>query len=483
MRILLAPVLDLPREDAWQGDSCYLWSLFMAEAASKRGWFTYWVLPEVYKPPELPHVKMLQYVLPEGLPPSNLFLRHGVPSVVMEHFQGPQGPEFVDAVVTNDVHLGMIYQQYFSARQFFEEIPVVSWNGYPTILDWKETNWVMEGDETPLYTRALGHALTSFVSCCPYCSSRSSELVQAYCSPQMIRRFMEKREEVMMCAECDLIDGLDEPKNEKFSLYWGGRFTSTKGGEKSVEQYIKLLMGGRDVEIYVTAVGGATRLSRVIKKYGAQDSVLVMKKLTYEQAQRVMKRCHVSVFYQLNPGAAAPYEQIYAGLIVLFKRYFFPEELDMYPPDYPFLFETDVECAAMLRWIYENYDEAQAKMKKVKAREWVKEKTDKMLGAGRILDIVEDRVPVKSYKSASRQKDAEKLVAKALKACASAEEGPVTLERLCLALNQIRGRAIVQTNWGIGLKGMMPMTVYRRLIPKNWRDDCMTEVPRFVKVK
>ncbi len=480
MRILLAPVLDLPREDAWQGDSCYLWSRFVAQAASERGWHTTWVLPEVYQPPALPRVSVVKYAIPPDVPKTNLYLRHQVPANVMQRFPGPQGPGLVDAVVTNDVWLGTLYQQYFSARQFLEGVPVVSWNGYPTILGWAETDWVFGGDETPLYARALGHALCTYVACCPYCNGRATELVRAFCAPQMVQRFLQTHGEVMMCADCPFLDGLDEPKNERFSLYWGGRFTATKGGEESIKQYLRMLMGGRDIDIYVTAVGGAKRLQDLLKKYGAKDAIHLSENLPYEQAQRVMKRSHASVFWQLNPGAAAPYEQMYAGLVVLFKKHNYPEEAQMYPPDYPFMFKDEAECGAMLRWVYENYEAAQAKLAACKTREWVYEHTDKLLGANRILDIAERRVREAVPTHGPGYKwydDTLQMVDKALSAC----EPPVTLSALCDALNKMKGRQIVQQQWGAGMQGLLPFTIYRTFIPPGWRDDCEEAEPRFVR--
>lgn len=480
MRILLAPVYNVPRPDTWEGDSCYLWALFMAREASARGWFTYWVMPDFFNPPAIPGVAYIKHPLADGPPKSDLFTRHGVPIEVVRMFPGACGTTFVDAVITNDVYLGMLYQQYLSARQFFETTPVVSWNGFLTILAHSEADWAFNGDDTPLYTRALGTALCNWVSCCPYCTGRTFELVQAFCPPQMVKRFLETRSEAMMCANCEMIDSLPKEKFERFSLYWGGRFTNTKGGEGSVQQYLRFVMGGRDADIYVTAIGGAKRLEEVLKKYGAKDLVKVFRGLPYEQAQAIMAKSHVSVFNQLNPGAAAPYEQMYAGLVVLFKRHHYPEEAQMYPPEYPFLFNTDDEGATMLRWIHEHYDEAVAQLEKVQVKQWVRDHTDKRLGANRILDHAVSRIQESSFGPATYKwhQDLQDTALKALEAMTPPVPFPLFLD----AIDRVKGRPIVQRSWGMGINGIPPISIYRAFVPPGWRDDCTTEIPRLVRV-
>src|SRR5262249_6935855 len=108
-----------------------------------------------------------------------------------------------------------------------------------------------------------------------------SDLVSSFCPPQLVKKYVETRGEVMMCADCDFLDSLEEPKHEKCSMYWGGRFTGTKGGERSLQQYLQYVMAGREGDIFITAVGGAKRLDETLKHYGAKDLVKVFHGLPY----------------------------------------------------------------------------------------------------------------------------------------------------------------------------------------------------------
>jgi hypothetical protein len=336
----------------------------------------------------------------------------------------------------------------------------------------------MNGDQSPLFPRALGYCLADFVSCCPYCSGRTYELVRTFAPPQAVEQFLKTRDEVMLGPDCQMLDELDVPKNEKFSLYWGGRFTATKGGEKSVRQYLQLMMGGRDVDVYVTVVGGGRRLEPVLKQYGASQSIHVMREVPYDQAMSVMKRCHAAVFYQLNPGAAAPYEWMYSDVITLFKRHGFAEELEMYPPGYPFLFEKEEECAAMLRWIYEDYEGAKKAFDDVGTKEWIREHCDKRLGCERIVSIAEDRSRRQLERFGVKPNDmldTRELIGRTLQEL----DPPVPLPLLLKAMERLSGRQIVRWNQG-STNGIWPVWVHRSLIPEDWVDNCETEWPQYV---
>jgi hypothetical protein len=248
-------------------------------------------------------------------------------------------------------------------------------------------------------------------------------------------------------CDCRWLDSFSEPKNDKFSLYFGGRFTATKGGEKSVEQYLKMLMAGRDVEIYVTAVGGYRRLSDLLRHYGAKEAVHLFANLNFEMANRIQKKCHAAVFYQLNPGAGAPYYWLYNGMVVLMKRYGFPEEEAQMPPDYPFWFSGDAECATMLRWVHDNYGEAQARLAGV--REWIRANVDERDGYMRLLEIGERKFAEHYAAHPERgryDEDTKALAGRCLEALGDGVPFPLLLE----AMEETAGRRVIQTDWGGG---------------------------------
>jgi hypothetical protein len=476
MRVLLTQIMDAPRAGSWRGDSCYLSSLYMYRAAVERGWFVYWVLPDLYEPPDLGRTKFIRYGMEES-PRSNRHQHYKVMKAVESEFKSATDHKFVDIVFCNDCYLAMMLREWFGAVRFWVPPPVVHWNGYPTIREWSETNWEVNGDGFPLHLRALALASTDWISCCPYCTGRHTELVRTYCSPEMVRRFVETRSEQMMGPDCELLDSIETGKFERFSMYWGGRFTNTKGGEKSVEQYLKFVMAGRDADIHVTAVGGAGRLAAVLKKLGAKDLVKVYQNLPYMDAMRIMKRCHAACFYQLNPGAAAPYEWMYGGVIVLFKRHHFPEEELMYPPGYPFLFENDEECAAYLRWIYEEYETAWGAFEACGARQWVREKMDKMTAAHRMWDIASSKIARPVSENYKWREETLELVGRVLEGM----EEPVRFPELLEAIDRVKGRAVIQRGWGSGVTGILPVMIYREFIPQGWVDDCLGEIPAFVR--
>lgn len=486
MRVLLAPVYDMGAEWSAEGDSQYGWARTFVEDLVRRGHFVYWTVLDRYVQPDLKDLHGVK-VLPFGHPTSDVrgqhVLRYTLPEAIFQQFASPLGPSFCDVVITNDAYYGLLLQQYFCTRRWFDPTPIVLYDNYPTIVGWPEQTWMgPDGDESCLFARALGYGLCETVGCSPYVSARTLELVQAYAPPALAKRFADRRQYVMNFVDTGYHDRLPPvPKYERFSLYVGGRFTATKGGEQIVRQYLRFLMAGRDVDIHVTAVGSAKRLRLVLKEYGARDALYLYRNLEYAACADIMRRCHVAMFYQLNPGAGAPYEWLYNDLVVLFRKHDFPEELEQLPPGYPFWFRTEDEGAALLRWVYENYAEARGQLEEIDVKGWCRREADELEGNRRMIVLAEERLAEARSGLHAQPYDDDTMahVTKALESLSG--DGPVPMRLLLEGVNRVSGRPIVARTWGEGIRGVPPLRIYRHLIPSGWRDDCQTEIPRYVR--
>ena len=153
---------------------------------------------------------------------------------------------------------------------------------------------------------------------------------------------------------------------EKTTLYFGGRFTATKGGDFATECYDLAYKTGKDVEIKVTTPSKSGKVASVKEK---AKEVEFFTDLSQEEAWDVMVQSHISIFPQtLRMLPSAVFEQIYAGLIVIVNR---KNNAGLLPPEYPFFYDTEDEARAMLRFAIMNYDDA---VKKVQGfGQWVKE--------------------------------------------------------------------------------------------------------------
>lgn len=168
-------------------------------------------------------------------------------------------------------------------------------------------------------------------------------------------------------------DGLDAikvklagKKNKKMSVYFGGRFTASKGGEVAVGSYDQLIKTAVDVEAHVTVPAfGNVRVSATMKK--SSDKIHWYEHLTQTQAWEVMQQCHVSVYPQeIRMLPAALFEQIYSGLVVIVNG---NNTGDNLPAEYPFFYKDELECWSLLKWVTKNYDKAQTMMEPM--RKWI----------------------------------------------------------------------------------------------------------------
>jgi len=246
MRVLLAPVYDVGVGAKAEGDSQFLWARKFIDLLVESGQYTYWLLPEQYPKPDLQRVEFLSFKLGTGTERySQNITRHYLPEELILAFQSPVTTKMLDYVITNDAYFGLMLQQFFCSRRFTIPTPVVIYDNYPTIIGWAEQNWVgNDNDESMLFSRALGYALCETVGCSPYVSARCGDLVRSYVNPLLAVKFMRDRRWIMNFVDTKYFDRVDTTKNEKFSLFFGGRFTGTKGGETSVDQYLKPMIVG-----------------------------------------------------------------------------------------------------------------------------------------------------------------------------------------------------------------------------------------------
>jgi hypothetical protein len=207
---------------------------------------------------------------------------------------------------------------------------------------------------------------------------------------------------------------------------------------------------------------------------GAQSVVRAMSDLAWEDALRLMTRCHVSIYWQsLKLFPAACFEQLYAGLVVLIR---WTGSEGEFLPEYPFYFRNDIECAAMLRWVAENYDEAKRRIAHVPAL--IRERYDRTRNIGALLDTVEARVAERRERArrrAARDLEAtEALVEKAIRGVGT----PCSYGDLARALIHLRPNLLRQ---GLNSRGQMLANLTQNMLPEGFVDNCLQAEPCYVE--
>jgi hypothetical protein len=172
------------------------------------------------------------------------------------------------------------------------------------------------------------------------------------------------------------------------------------------------------------------------------------------------------MFYQsLKILPSSPYEQLYCGLVTLIQDHGYEKVL--LPPDYPWLFKTENEAAAMLRHVYDNYDEVVKET--AQYSKWVRENLDRELAYSKAIDLMETRLQDKKQAFLTDYGNAQ-----------------VTFDQVNLVLDSLGDGA----TWDLVLKGLKkqgvsfhpkehasnfghgisPIMIYRNFIPEGWQD-------------
>jgi len=166
------------------------------------------------------------------------------------------------------------------------------------------------------------------------------------------------------------------PKNKKFTLFYGGRLNEAHGADKMIQLYDEMFQAGRDVQITLTTPKhDCTFLENELILKGRKSGG------SYDPKRHIdfYPGCPPHEFYYKAAGshvflemsrqagfAGGILEQLYMskyGLVPILPKV--PWALELVPEDYTFLFKNDNEARSMLRWVYENYDEAVAKSKHI----------------------------------------------------------------------------------------------------------------------
>ena len=327
--------------------------------------FFYVVLSEKWKEQlqdsDLPKTKII-WLNKDG----DFMHRHScIDSKFAEYFNVRGGKYLVDCIYSTRLFEGAHIAQLLTDYRTSHYIPVV----LATIAPW-DYGTFGEDRARPRLQYDLATA-ASYALCNPvFYGVRDYEDGLAYVKHCLSSYFVKQFKETSMYANVSLsIPEMDEiikstQKYKKFTLYYGTRFATVKQVDKVMKVYEQLYSFGMKADIIFTTQTG--RMPVMMKKY-VQETLKKgsIKYLITDYGKfrymREAARGHVFMAASLDENASGfIIEQVYLGLVgVLPNREWVFES---FPRDYPFLWNNLSEAYAMIKWIYENYDEAKAKM-------------------------------------------------------------------------------------------------------------------------
>lgn len=145
----------------------------------------------------------------------------------------------------------------------------------------------------------------------------------------------------------EAIEGV--PKREKFTVYYGGRFSASKRVDELSDVFDTFYRYGRDVD-YVVTTGSLANPKRVKFERRFPQAELHVG-LSQEEAWRVMASCHASICFSRHElFGMAFWEQMVAGLAVIMKAENW--NVSLLPAGYDLTVKDAREAGALLRMLH-----------------------------------------------------------------------------------------------------------------------------------
>jgi hypothetical protein len=356
MRILVLPNLSRLTDVGY--DSCFVvpwqWARYMPQH------YFYISVPETVDTRgfELPNVKFLK---------CEKFVDYHTQQVMVDadlyfNFNQLNGVYPIDAISTSRVPAAIILKRMFTSNNGSSSIPSVIFT----------SKAMAKGDthdaDSEIERKIRSMSYTECVS--TFNTQRELDISRKACSQFLMAsemaRFDANARVVSVGIPHDEIEQATNgvSKNKEFTVYYGGRLTSNKRWFDVLDMYDEFLKANADARAVLSTFYNIKPLEEHRRRLG--DRLSVFQDLSRQQLFKLQAEAHASICMINKGNSAGIYlEQILAGQVVLFvDRPWSRSTFDGVKQ--PFFFSTAEEALALLRWVKNNYDEAQSKMKPIR---------------------------------------------------------------------------------------------------------------------
>jgi hypothetical protein len=398
MRVLVIPLLGM--KDMREDSSGQMWAnilLNMYKLADGKIWF-YVLLPRGHD----------GYELFERLPNTTVILeeraRKGyfVESDVVDYgtlvplFNQKEGVYPIDVVLTSKIGAALNIARALRDIRYESGVPIVlledrAWSR-------KETHQLVDKHEFMIRSAAY-----SFFKTVVLTNLEREEIIdvaQLYLSPAQLKQLKENVIVKPLGVNVKEIEEIvkNVKKFERFTCFWGGRISAQKRVPFVLKQYLWLFESGRDIDILITSSHPCIppkmgdEIKELLKRYrGLRIEFSVPKR-------RFLEYCaasHVWLSASLHEGYTVGHVEMgCTGVPGIVPRRPWSEEL--FGKNYKLMYDpgSAPQAAALLRWVYDNYDEAVAIGRETSTR--MRELNQDMAFADKLLSIMSGEVEARN---------------------------------------------------------------------------------------
>jgi len=234
----------------------------------------------------------------------------------------------------------------------------------PVFVNWdllvrNDRSGEITSDEVELMQLAMGAAVADLnVHESPIARKMSLDMCRKYLSPSMVSRVIASSMDVLQGVPVEKIRKIAErtEKRERFTVYYGGRLSTSKRFDDLATIVRQAYEFGRDIDFVVTTGSlEGSKFDRLKEEFPWMELHVG---LPQEKAWEIMASCHTSICFSSHElFGMAFWEQMVAGLPVVMKAERWNE--DLLPEEYPFAVNSALEAAAVIRGQYEKWEKGE----------------------------------------------------------------------------------------------------------------------------
>jgi hypothetical protein len=304
----------------------------------------------------------------------------------------------IDVVVTSRTDaVPMLARWLWDWRAGRETIPVI-------VVDPQVCNVpISDRNETWLLNRTLGYTMGWPVFNTENELNLALQAASKYLLPSLVRK-LEERARVVVSSNVDFGD-LDRvlrqvSRSELFTLFFGGRLNVAKRADVMLKLFDEFYRFGRDVDIVVCS-------PKVEARIVVPPQVRLLTSLKRAEFIAEAARAHVYLNTSKAEGFSAGFvEQVYLIPVSIVPNLpWVQSTLGEMFERHPFVYDSFDEARAMLRWVYEHFEEACEKCWPV--REYLRREYDNRLVAGEMMAVIEGVIQAcrRDFKLSAGQSD------------------------------------------------------------------------------
>lgn len=468
MRVMILPLIGISNIN---GDSDYLFYADIVKGAADRGWYFYMVLPD-YAEGQVAELPNCEYIY---VPMGKDFFEESMhfPYELVKYFGRRDGKYLIDLILTTRTGGSVMGQSMLSDFRRTFHVPTVLMEAM--VRAWKKPN------DVDASLRAMSYCLAHTWLLSTEEKLRAMDIIKRVCSPYLANQFLQNSRVIETGVRIHDLDKVIEEAelNEKFSLFFGARFSVEKRPDIMQEMVEKLYSYGRDINVYVTTqhVG-----SRYLQKYGKSVVYTELKVgCPRDEFLKLASSCHVFICSSEDESWPSGFwEQLYVVGIGIFPDK--PWVRANLPKDYPYIYKDMMEGHTMLRYILENYEEAKEKVAWI--RPWIRENANWRTQLDKALDWFEEiEKPTQKLSEAEEgqgKKGREGLGNLIMKSVESFGDKPIEWQELLTKIDAdsdtYKSKIIARTLYPNRYE------VYRFILEHGYKDLCNGPEPVLVKV-